>query len=44
MARRASAKRYAQALFEIALETKELDRWQSDLEKIGIESGSFISI
>jgi len=34
MARRASAKRYAQALFEIALETKELDRWQSDLEKI----------
>lgn len=34
MARRASARRYAQAVFEIALETKELDRWQSDLSKI----------
>lgn len=34
MARRASARRYAQAVFEIALETKELDRWQSDLGKI----------
>ena len=34
MARKAHAKRYAQAIFEIALETKELDRWQSDLRKI----------
>ena len=34
MARRAYAKRYAQAIFEIALETKELERWQSDLGKI----------
>ena len=34
MARRASVKRYAQALFEIALKTKELDRWQSDLGNI----------
>jgi len=34
MARRASVKRYAQAVFEIALETKELDRWQSDLENV----------
>ena len=34
MARRAYAKRYSQAVFEIALETKELDRWQSDLRKI----------
>ena len=34
MARRAYAKRYAQAIFEIALETKGLDRWQSDLRKI----------
>ena len=35
MARRIYAKRYSQAVFEIALETKELDRWQSDLRKMG---------
>lgn len=34
MARKSSARRYAQAVFEIALERKELDRWQSDLEQI----------
>ena len=34
MARRAYAKRYSQAIFEIALETKELDTWQSDLRKV----------
>ncbi len=34
MARRVYAKRYSQAVFEIALETKELDRWQSDLRRI----------
>ena len=34
MARRAYARRYSQAVFQIALETKELDKWQSDLEKI----------
>jgi len=34
MARKASARRYSQAVFEIALETKELDRWQSDLNQI----------
>ena len=34
MARRLYARRYAQAVFEIALERKELDRWQSDLGKI----------
>ena len=34
MARRAYAKRYSQAIFEIALETGELDKWQSDLPKI----------
>ena len=34
MARRFSARRYAQAIFEIALEKKRLDKWQSDLEKI----------
>ena len=34
MAKRAFAKRYSQAIFEIALETGELDKWQSDLPKI----------
>lgn len=34
MARRAQAKRYAQAVFQIALEKGELDRWQSDLKRI----------
>ncbi|MBL7125929.1 MAG: F0F1 ATP synthase subunit delta [Dehalococcoidales bacterium] len=34
MAKRAYPKRYAQAVFEIALEAGELERWQSDLEKI----------
>jgi len=34
VARRLYAKRYAQAVFEIALGRKELDRWQSDLRKI----------
>ena len=34
MARRANARRYAQAVFQIAVEREELDRWQSDLRKI----------
>jgi F-type H+-transporting ATPase subunit delta len=34
VARGVSAKRYAQAVFEIALERDGLDRWQSDLKKI----------
>ena len=34
MARRGFAKRYSQAVFEIALERNELDTWQADLEKI----------
>ena len=34
MARRAYAKRYSQAVFQIALETEELERWQSDLSNI----------
>lgn len=32
--RRIYAKRYSQAVFKIALENKELDRWQSDLKRI----------
>ena len=34
MAVKSNVRRYSQAVFEIALETKELDRWQSDLSKI----------
>ncbi len=34
MARKLYAKRYAQAVFNIALERKELDRWQSDLSRV----------
>jgi F-type H+-transporting ATPase subunit delta len=34
MAKKANGQRYAQAVFEIALEKKELDRWQADLQKI----------
>ena len=34
MAKKANARRYAQAVFEIALEKNELDRWQADLQKI----------
>jgi len=34
VARAFYARRYAQAVFEVALERNELDRWQSDLEKI----------
>jgi F-type H+-transporting ATPase subunit delta len=34
MARKAYGRRYAQAVFELALERKELERWQSDLQKI----------
>lgn len=34
MARRVYTRRYAQAIFEIALEAKELDKWQVDLKRI----------
>lgn len=34
MARRIYARRYSRAVFDIALERKELDKWQSDLKKI----------
>jgi len=45
MARQVYAKRYSQAVLEIALERKELDRWQSDLKKIAslIEDATFIA-
>jgi F-type H+-transporting ATPase subunit delta len=36
VAEKASARRYAQAVYEIALERQELDKWQSDLDMIAI--------
>jgi len=34
VAKKAMSRRYSQAIFEIALEAKELDKWQSDLSQI----------
>lgn len=34
MARGVHARRYSQAIFEIALDRKQLDRWRSDLDQI----------
>ena len=36
MAKKTSARRYAEAVFEIAVERQELDRWQSDLREIAV--------
>ena len=46
MARKVYARRYSQAVFEIALGRKELDRWQSDLRKIASvgEDAVFVSV
>ena len=46
MARKANAKRYSQAVFEIAVERQELDRWQSELRKIASlgEDAMFITL
>jgi len=46
VARRVYARRYARAVFEIALERKELDRWQADLEKIAVlgENAEFMAL
>jgi F-type H+-transporting ATPase subunit delta len=43
MAKKANARRYAQAIFEIALEKKEPERWQTDLQKIvaAVSDGTF---
>ncbi|MGD1119380.1 MAG: ATP synthase F1 subunit delta [Dehalococcoidales bacterium] len=45
MAKKADARRYAQAVFEIAQEKKELDRWQADLQKIvaAISDATFLA-
>jgi F-type H+-transporting ATPase subunit delta len=46
MARRTYARRYSQAVFNIALERNELDRWQSDLKKIATlgEDAKFVAL
>ena len=45
MAKKANPRRYAQAVFEIALEKKELDRWQADLQKVvvAVDDGDFLA-
>ncbi|GAI53856.1 unnamed protein product, partial [marine sediment metagenome] len=46
MARRIYARRYSQTVFNIALERKELDRWQSDLKKMATvgQDAAFIAL
>jgi len=46
VARRVYARRYAQAVFNIALEREELDRWQSDLRRMASlgEDAAFIAL
>lgn len=39
MAKGVSGKRHAQAVFQIAVESKQLDRWQADVEKIAAVLG-----
>ena len=36
MAKKAHIKRYVQAVFDVALERQELDKWQSELRKIAV--------
>jgi len=46
VARRTYARRYSQAVFKIAVERNELDRWQSDLRKIATvgEDETFVAL
>ena len=46
MARRTYARRYSQAVFNIARERNELDRWQSDLRRIAAlaDDATFIAL
>jgi len=46
VARRVYARRYARAVFEIALERKELDRWQADLKEVAAlgEEAAFMAL
>ena len=45
MPKKAYGRRYAQAIFELALEKNELERWQADLERISgaIEDRDFLA-
>ena len=45
MAKKANPRRFAQAVFDIALEKNELDLWQSDLQKVvdAIGEGDFLA-
>jgi F-type H+-transporting ATPase subunit delta len=40
MPKKANARRYAQAVFEIARETRELERWRADLQKLADAMGN----
>jgi F-type H+-transporting ATPase subunit delta len=46
VARKVYAKRYSQAVFSIALEKDELDRWQADLKKVASlgEDDAFVAL
>jgi F-type H+-transporting ATPase subunit delta len=46
VARKIYARRYARAVFEIALERKELDKWQADLKKVAAlgQNAAFIAL
>jgi F-type H+-transporting ATPase subunit delta len=46
MTRKVNPRRYAQAVFEIAQENKELDKWQSDLQMLAAAAGegSFLDV
>lgn len=46
MAKKAYARRYAQAIFEMALGKNELDRWQADLDKVAmsVDNADFMAI
>jgi F-type H+-transporting ATPase subunit delta len=39
MARKTNPRRYARAVFEIARENNELDKWQSDLQQLAVAAG-----
>jgi len=44
--RKFNARRYAQAVLEIALEKDELERWRSDLDEVvgAVEEGAFLAV
>jgi F-type H+-transporting ATPase subunit delta len=46
MLRKVNPRRYARAVYEIALETKALERWQSDLQKIAavMRNADFLAV